>query len=69
MIYEPPKGESFRNAVTNLKQDLRRTGSAYKQILFNEIYVTVSPDSNIDDICTIYDLKHELRRLKNKFGG
>jgi hypothetical protein len=66
LIYEPPKGESFRNAVDNLKKKLQTTGGSYRQILFNEIYVTVSSDSNVDDICTIYDLKHEMRRVKKK---
>jgi len=62
MIYEPNKGESFYNAVKTLKQILQTEGSAYRMILFNGIYVTVSADSNPDDIATIYDLKHKLRQ-------
>ena len=31
---------------------------------FNEIEIEVDPDSCVNDLCTIYALKHELRRLK-----
>lgn len=66
MIYEPNKGIAFYDAVKELKTILKDSKSAYRMMLFNDIHVTVSVDSNPDDIATIYDLKHEIRRLKNK---
>lgn len=65
MIYEPDKDMAFYNAVRELKSILKQEGHKYRQMLFNDIYVIVSVDSNPDDIATIYDLKHKLRRLKN----
>lgn len=62
-IYEPEKGIAFYTSVKDLKSELEKTGSAYAHLRFNEILVTVSKDSNPDDIATIYDLKNKLRRM------
>ena len=62
MIYEPNKGESFYNSVKTLKNILIKEKSSYRMMLFNGIHVTVSFDSNPDDIATIYDLKNKLRQ-------
>lgn len=64
MIYEPLKGVSFIQAVKDLKEILKKEKSLYRELLFNELYVTVSVDSNEDDMCKIYNLKHEIRQLK-----
>lgn len=63
MIHEPEKGVMFYDAVKSLKQTLIKEKSSYREMLFNGIFVTVSIDSNPDDIATIYDLKHKLRQL------
>lgn len=63
-MYEPGKGVNFRQAVRDLKQILTDSNQDYKMLKFNDIIITVSKDSNEDDIVVIYDLKHELRRLK-----
>ncbi len=63
MIYEAEKGMAFYDVVKECKKQLKNSNSTYKQILFNEIYVTVSIDSNDDDIATIYDLKREIKML------
>ncbi len=64
MIYEPDKGSSFYEAVKKLKQILFKENISYRQMLFNGIYITVSVNSNADDIAVIYDLKNRIRRLK-----
>lgn len=66
LIYEPNKGTSFYYAVKELKQILKHENNSYRMIKFNDILITVSHDSNIDDICVIYDLKHKIRQLENK---
>jgi hypothetical protein len=68
MVYAE-SGELFRHAVKRV-QDTMKPSENYLDLVFNEIRIRVSHDSNIDDLCTIYDLKHELNRMemKNKFG-
>lgn len=63
-IFTPDKGVMFYDAVKELKAHLAKTGSSYAQMVFNEIYVTVSSDSNPDDIASIYDLKNKIRRME-----
>lgn len=65
MIYEPDKGVSFYDAVRTLKAILLIEKSLYRMMLFNGINVTVSVDSNVDDVATIYDLKHKIRQLES----
>ena len=62
MLIQAEKGDSFVNAVTKAKLKLATTGSAYADLEFNELQVCVHPDSRMDDLCTIYDLKHKLRQ-------
>jgi hypothetical protein len=54
------------SSIQELKQELRKTGSAYRMMLFNGIHVTISKDSNPDDIATIYDLKRKVEQLELK---
>lgn len=51
------------HAITNAIK-LAKANNTHVDFNFNEIKMRVSPDSNRDDICTIYDLRHQLRRLK-----
>lgn len=64
LIYEPSKGLMFVSAVNELKGVLQRENQAYRMMRFNDILITVSVDSNTDDLCTIYDLKHKIRQLE-----
>jgi hypothetical protein len=64
LIYEPSKGLMFVSAVNELKGVLQRENQAYRIMKFNDILVTVSVDSNTDDLCTIYNLKHKIRQLE-----
>jgi hypothetical protein len=59
MIIEAEKGFSFIETITALKESLNGVG--YHTLIFNDIYIRVSHDSNLDDLCTIYDLKNKLR--------
>lgn len=64
LIYEPNKGLMFISAVKELKKILYLENQLYRMMRFNDILVTVSVDSNTDDLCTIYDLKHKIRQLE-----
>lgn len=64
LIYEPNKGTAFHYAVKELKQILKNENDSYRMIKFNDILVTVSHDSNINDICIIYDLKNRIKQLE-----
>ena len=56
-------GESFYGAVKKV-QDSLRLENDYCDLEFNGIRVRVSKNSNIDDLSTIYNLKHTIRRLQ-----
>jgi len=62
MIYEPLKGTNFRQAVRDLKELLTYEEKSYETLRFNDIDVTVSVDSNEDDIAVIYELKRQLNK-------
>lgn len=62
-MYEPDKGMSFHGAVKELQTRLKYEGQEYRIMKFNDILVTVSHDSNVDDLATIYELKRNLARL------
>ena len=64
MMYNPPQETSFYNAVDILKEQLRQSGSAYRMMNFKGIIVTVSVDSNPDDLATIYDLRKKYEPSK-----
>ena len=62
-MYEPDKGMSFYGAIKELQDLLKYEGQEYRIMKFNDILITVSHDSNIDDLSTIYELKRKLARL------
>lgn len=64
-MYEVEKGVSFRKSVQDLKATLKP--GEYRIMEFNKILLTVSQDSNEDDICIIYELKHQINRLKEGY--
>lgn len=61
-MYEPEKGMNFYQAVKTLQEILRQDKSKYRIMIFNDINLTVSVDSNIDDLSIIYDLKRRLEK-------
>lgn len=61
MIYEPEEGTPFYQAIDDLKKILTASGSTYRTMSYKGIHVTVSVDSNSDDLATIYDLKKKLK--------
>jgi len=63
-MYIPDKGINFRQAVRDLQAKLYNENTHYESIKFNDIVVTVSVDSLVDDIAVIYDLKHKIRQLE-----
>lgn len=62
MIFEADKGTQFYTAVSQCQAKIKSTGRKYMMMKFNDIEITVSDDSNHDDIATIYDLKYKLRQ-------
>lgn len=69
MIHKPDQYESFYDFVRRIKGLMSlssHTFGAYKQCVYKGIHFTVSKDSNVDDIATIYDLKKEVQRLKEE---
>jgi len=63
-MIEIPKGMWFRDAVILVQSQLGN--KQYETFKFNDIVITVSKDSNIDDLGVIYYLKCELRKLKGE---
>jgi hypothetical protein len=62
MIIDAEMGMNFYEAVKFAKKEIK--GTDYLDLKFNDIIVRVSKDSNIDDLSTIYNLKHTINRLK-----
>lgn len=62
MIFEPQKGVSFYGALNECKAKIKATGREYMMMKFNDVEITVSIDSNHDDLATIYDLKRKLQQ-------
>lgn len=61
MITEAQKGMNFFEAVNFAKKEIK---TDYIDLIFNDISVRVSKDSNINDLSTIYNLKHTINRLR-----
>lgn len=58
--------ESGDNIITSIRkvQDSLKNDNDYCDLEFNNIRIRVSKNSNIDDLCTIYDLKYTILRLR-----
>lgn len=63
MIYEAEKGEQFYYFIRRMQEEIITQGQSYRNCLFNDIYFTISKDSNFDDISIIYDLKRKINQL------
>ena len=64
MIAYAESGDSFPLAVKKVQETLKNPED-YCDLEFNEIRVRVSKNSNVGDLCTIYDLKHQINRIKS----
>lgn len=62
--YEAEAGEYFMHFVERSKSSLKEMGCSYGRVRFNGIDFIIYPDSNSEDIETIYNLKKEIYRLK-----
>lgn len=62
MIYEAEKGDSIYIAA---QKAIKLAKYNYDvRLIFNDIEILVSEFSHDIDICTIYNLKHKIQRLK-----
>jgi hypothetical protein len=64
--YFAESGESIYRAVERIKKAWQ-IADARCYLVFNDIKLIVSVDSNPEDIAEIYNLKIELLRLKNRY--
>jgi hypothetical protein len=64
MTIEAQAGEWVGDYFKRVKEYLQDSSSRYETVRFNDVFVTVSRDSNVDDLLTIYDLNREVNRLK-----
>ncbi len=64
MILEAPKGSNIYSAIRDVKAKLSRLQLSEATLIFNDIHITVSADSNDSDLAIIYSLRQELRRLQ-----
>jgi hypothetical protein len=78
MIIEANPGDNIYSAIKKAKAALLESnmleynaaeGSKYARfnkkltLMFNDVSVDISTDSNVDDIAVIYNLKSKIRRL------
>lgn len=60
-MYKAQQFELIFNAIERVKADLQSKQVSYDHLLFDGIDLTVSHDSNVDDIVVIYNLTRKLR--------
>jgi hypothetical protein len=60
MTIEARKGSNIHDETKRVKNILKENGSRDGILVFNDIQLAVSSDSNPYDIATIYFLKHKL---------
>lgn len=63
MTYEPPKGMMFAEAAKRAIEESINYDEVV-HLIFNQIDVTVFPESCLNDICEKYYLRIEIRRLQ-----
>lgn len=63
MFYEVPNGEAAFHSINNAKE-LAVKHNTQVDLSHNGIQLKVMPDSNRDDICIIYSLRAQVKRLK-----
>jgi hypothetical protein len=65
MTYEAEKGDSIYTAAQNAVF-LAMEHDKVVYLLFNDIEISVTKSSSPVDICTIYSLKMEIKRLQTR---
>ena len=65
MVYAEA-GENFTAAVKRVQNEIKPHEN-YLDLNFNDIVVRVHPNSNVNDLGTIYDLKREVWILRTKY--
>lgn len=60
--YFAEAGESVMTFLCKVRNDTIKRNLLYSFGTINDIRVTVSRDSNINDLCLIYDLKRRLSK-------
>ena len=63
-MFTPSTNANFYQAVQECKDELKRKESLYMMMQFKDLSITVSVDSNPDDLATIYDLKKKLQQYE-----
>jgi len=63
-VYVPLKGVSIYTAAHMAKEYLYQRDFKDGKLVFNDLMVPLSVDSNINDIAIIYNLMHQNRQLK-----
>lgn len=63
MIHKAEPGEAFYSFLLRIKKEMVKH---HADCEFNDITFTVYQDSNLSDLCLIYGLKSEIRRIKSK---
>jgi hypothetical protein len=61
--YNAESGENFYLFMDRVRTDLCKNNFMYGHAIFNDINITVSKNSCIDDLNVIYKLKSQLRQL------
>jgi hypothetical protein len=56
-------GDNIYSAIRKVQSSLL-SGEDYQDLSFNDISIRVAKNSNINDLTTIYNLKHQILRLK-----
>lgn len=64
--YKAEAGENFYFFMERVRKSLNDNGYMYGHAIFNDISITVSKNSCIDDLDVIYKLKSRLRQLGEK---
>lgn len=65
MIIIDDKLVNFREAVEFVKEAARGSGYKYEVMKFKDILITVSVDSNIDDLAVIYNLRADAQKYED----
>jgi hypothetical protein len=61
--YIAEAGDSFYSFIRKVQDTMWLLNQATSICTFNGLIINVSNNSNIDDLSTIYNLKHRLRQL------
>ena len=63
-MYIAGEHESLYCAINEMKEFIKQRNAAYDTIQFKGVNLTVSADSNPDDIAVIFNLKNHIKELE-----